>query len=64
MNFVGIISIVFIIYQIGLFILYKGSMGKALVSDGILAHEPLFKIKQPYESQFESELKRVLTHVN
>ena len=41
--------------------LYKGSMGRSLVSDGILEHEPLFKIKQPYESQFESELKRILT---
>ena len=44
--------------------LYKGSMGRLLVSDGMLVHEPLFKIKQPYENKFESELKRILTHVN
>jgi hypothetical protein len=41
--------------------LYKGSMGKELVRDGVLVHEPLFKITEPYENKFESELKRILS---
>jgi len=40
--------------------LYKGSIGKELVRDGVLVHEPLFKITEPYENKFESELKKLL----